>query len=273
MTARRGMSLLAGLIGLLAATSIVAGCGEDSADASKAGAMSASSPPDVRVFAAASLSDAFEEMAKSYAARIEYSFAGSQILRTQLEQGARADVFASADKQQMTLAQHAGVIEGDGVVFARNRLVIVLPKDNPKEIAAPADLAKPGVKIVLAAPDVPAGAYSRGAIERLGALIGPEYTKRVLSNVVSGEEDVRRVLTKVQLGEADAGIVYTSDVAAAPQGAVLALTLPDVAQPNIEYFVGAVKDGNVMAAKAFIDLLRGAAGREALEGHGLLPAP
>ncbi len=145
---------------------------------------------------------------------MQFNFAGSQQLALQIEQGAPADVFASADQRWMSYAAEKGLVEGESAVFARNRLVAIVPRTNPARIGGLPDLARRGTKIVLAAEAVPAGKYSRETLENLSAAPGfpPEYARRVLANVVSQEENVKAVVAKVQLGEADAGLVYRSDV-------------------------------------------------------------
>ena len=171
------------------------------------------------VFAAASLTDAFEEMKSTLEAAhpglaITYNFGGSQALVTQLNEGAAADVFASANNAQMQAAIDNGSISGEPVPFVRNHLAIVTPADNPAGIAAPADLGNADLRLILAQPEVPVGRYAREAICTMGqdsATFGDDFVARVAANIVSEEEDVRDVLAKVQLGEADAGIVYVSD--------------------------------------------------------------
>src|SRR5215210_4689816 len=189
-------------------------------------AMEASFPEeggDLTVFAAASLTDAFEQIETDLEAahpelQITYNFGGSQALVTQLAEGAEADVFASANNTQMTAATDNGSISGDSVTFVHNRLAIVTPADNPAGITSPADLGEEGRKIVLAQAEVPVGRYARESVCTMAqdpAGFGEDFVARVAGNVVSEEEDVRDVLAKVALGEADAGIVYVSDAAAA----------------------------------------------------------
>jgi len=170
------------------------------------------------VFAAASLTESFKEIGAAFEKEnpdvsVRFNFGGSQTLRAQLEQGAAADVFASADQRQMNLAITSGLIAKSGAkVFATNQLVVITPKDNPAKIETLADLARPNIKIALAAEAVPVGVYTREALSKMGTLFGVDYKERVLKNVVSNEENVKQVLAKVQLGEVDAGIVYRSDV-------------------------------------------------------------
>ncbi len=185
------------------------------------------------VFAAASLSDAFQEIGKNFESenpgvKVRFNFTGSQIARMQIEQGAAADIFASADPKNMDQLAADGLVSADKVQnFATNRLVVVLPQANPGDIHMLTDLAKPGLKIILADASVPAGNYSRQVLSRLSEnpAYGPEFIKKVMENVVSNETDIRQVVTKVELGEADAGIVYVSDAVATP--ALTTITIPE----------------------------------------------
>lgn len=183
---------------------------------------SAAEPLTLNVFAAASLTDAFTEIGSAFEAvhpglTINFNFAGSQALRTQIEEGAPADLFASANMTEMdNLISSRLVAAGLPQVFLTNRLVVILPADNPADIAALEDLARPGVKMVLAAGVVPVGKYARQALDLMNAAYGAGFEEKVLANVVSNEDNVKQVVAKVQLGEADAGIVYTSDAVAAP---------------------------------------------------------
>lgn len=175
--------------------------------------------PDGRliIYAAASLTDAFMKMGEDIMAAnpdvlVTFNFAGSQTLVTQIaEGGASADVLALASPEQMKTAAELGVSVDTPQIFTTNTLSIVVPADNPADIATPADLGNEGVRLVLANPDVPAGAYARQSLCKVGATLDAGYVDAVSANVVSEEDNVRSVLTKVQLGEADAGIVYQTD--------------------------------------------------------------
>jgi len=161
------------------------------------------------VFAAASLTGPFSDIGKRLEAtypglKIIYNFGGSPTLRMQLEQGARADVFAPADAVQMELAAGSGIVQGATPMFAKNRLVVIVPRDNPGHVTSFRDLARPGLRLDVAAPAVPVGNYSRQALRQASAAYGADFASRVLRNVVSEEENVRQVVAKVQLGEADA---------------------------------------------------------------------
>jgi len=233
------------------------------------------------VFAAASLTDAFNEIASVLTDRtpglsITFNFGGSQALVTQLEQGAAADVFASANLRQMEVAQSKGLIDGEPVIVVRNRLVIVAPASNPAGIASPADLARPGVKLVLAQPDVPVGEYARESLCRMAAdpaTYGPDFVSRVAANVVSEEDNVRAVLTKVQLGEADAGIVYASDVTPDTAADVQTIAIPDPVNVVASYPIAPVAGGNRALADAFISYVLSPEGQAILQRYGFEPTP
>jgi molybdate transport system substrate-binding protein len=232
------------------------------------------------VYAAASLTEAFGELGRQFERNhpglvVRFNFAGSQQLVSQLDAGATADVFASADQRWMSFAQEKGLVTGDTPVFARNRLVVIVPRTNPARIGKVEDLAGRGIKIVMAAEAVPAGKYSREAIHRLAGAPGypADYDRHVLANVVSQEENVKAVVAKVQLGEADAGLVYRSDVTPAVARYVRTLEIPDRYNVIAAYPITIVRSAaNPEAARQFIDLVLSAAGQQVLARHGLIPA-
>ena len=233
----------------------------------------------LQVFAAASLSEAFRELAHGLeAARpgltVRISLAGTQQLVAQLEQGAVADVLASADERWMSYAKAQGLVSGEPVTFARNRLVVIVPKSNPARIGKLQDLSRGGVKIVIASDAVPVGHYSRTVFRNLSRAEGfpSDFATRALRNVVSEEENVKSVVSKVQLGEADAALVYRSDVTPAVARYVRLFEIPDSANVIASYPIALLKDGPAHdAAKAFIDLVLSANGQRVLEQHGLMP--
>jgi molybdate transport system substrate-binding protein len=185
------------------------------------------------VFAAASLTGAFQEIGKEFEAAntgvtVNYDFAGSQVLRTQLEQGASADVFASADHKNMDQLVPENIVLGNAYQdFATNRLIVILPASNPANLQSLLDLARPNQKLVLADSSVPAGNYARQILSKISEdpTFGSDFSTRVLANVVSNETDVKQVVTKVELGEADAGIVYVTDAKAAPD--LITISIPE----------------------------------------------
>jgi molybdate transport system substrate-binding protein len=229
----------------------------------------------VSVFAASSLTDVFRQIGAEYTrthpgVAVEFNFQSSSALVAQLEQGAPGDVYASADAANMQRAVDRGLIEGAPVTFARNRPVIVVPADNRARISSVADLAQPGVKLVLAGPDVPIGAYARQVLDHLAAdpAYGPAYRNAVLDNLVSNEANVRAVLTKVELGEADAGIVYQTDAAVSGRK-VRTIALPEAANVVASYPIAAVHaSANRAAAEAFIAFVTGPKGQRLLAAAG-----
>lgn len=233
---------------------------------------------DLTVFAAASLTDAYETIKTDLEAShegliITYNFAGSQALVTQMTEGAEADVFASANDTQMEAAVEADLIAGDPVTFVRNRLAIVTPADNPAGIAAPEDLGKAGVRLVLAQAEVPVGRYARDSICLMGqetADFGDDFVERVAANLVSEEEDVRNVLAKVQLGEADAGIVYVSDAKVGGDDVNL-IEIPVGLNVIATYPIATVNGSDEARGDAFIAYLLSDEGQATLEEFGFEP--
>jgi molybdate transport system substrate-binding protein len=232
----------------------------------------------ITVFAAASLADAFTTMGQRFEAThpgiaVKFNFAGSQALATQMEQGASADVFASADQRWMQYADQHHLSGGPARVFARNRLVVITPKSNPGYVDRLPDLARPHLKLVLAAPQVPVGTYSREALRRLSAApgFGADFGGRVLANLVSEEENVKGVVAKVQLGEADAGIVYATDVTRAIRSQLRVLDIPDASNPIAEYPIAPTAPAHRDLAGAFIDFVLSPDGQAILAERGFLP--
>ena len=233
---------------------------------------------DLTVFAAASLSDAFEAIEQELEAAIPnlsitYNFGGSQALVTQLQEGAQADVFASANMTQMETAIEADLVVDAPAPFVHNRLAIVTPADNPADIGVPADLGKEGILLVLAQAEVPAGRYARESVCLMASdttTYGSDFVERVAANVVSEEEDVRDVLAKVALGEADAGIVYVSDAVAAGDQ-VQVFDIPDEVNVIATYPVAVLAQGDQALGSAFIAYLLSDEGQALLERFGFQP--
>jgi molybdate transport system substrate-binding protein len=228
------------------------------------------------IFAAASLTDAFTELGASFEqshgdVTLQFNFGGSQNLRTQIEQGARADVFACADPVEMGALASGGLVgKSASRVFLTNQMIVVMPAGNPAGITSLADLGAPGLKIVLAAEEVPAGRYARQAIENLGEVFGPTFPGRVLENVVSNEDNSRQVVAKVELGEADAGIVYVSDAVAAHT--LQTLRIPDAANVAAQYQIAALTDAaRPQLAEAFIAHVLSSEGQTVLRRWGFTP--
>lgn len=226
----------------------------------------------VTVFAAASLTDAFTEIADNFQAEnpdveVLFNFGGSSALATQLSEGAPADVFASANQRQMQVAIDAERIVEPTAIFARNRLVIVIPVDNPANIQTLNDLAKPGLLLVLAAPGVPVRDYTDAMLETMAAdpAYGEPFRDAVLENVVSEEDNVRQVAAKVALGEADAGIVYLSDITPDIHEAIIQLPIPDIFNTIATYPIGITTDSlDPELARAFVDYVLSDVGQAVL---------
>ena len=242
-----------------------------------AAAVAASPRGEVIVLAATSLTEAFTDMPRDMREthprlRIVYNFAGSQTLRTQLEQGAAADVFASANAEQMQRAIDSGLIGGAPQIFVQNALLIIVPRANPGQVVAFEDLAKQGLKLTLAGPQVPAGRYSREALQAAQADYGADFAARVLRNLVSEETNVKQVLVKVQLGEADAGIVYASDVSEKVLRDVSAIPIPDAYNRLASYPIAVAQTTrNPSGAAAFIRFVLSPAGQAILKAHRFIP--
>lgn len=245
----------------------------------------ASQPPQkledvtLTVFAAASLADAFTQMGKQFDAAnpgvtTEFNFAGSNQLATQINEGAPVDVFASANITQMDAVVESGRVAADApVLFVSNRLVVVIPADNPGEIQSLQDLAEPGKLIVLAAEEVPVGRYSLEFLDKASAdpAFNGSFRDDVLANVASYEENVRSVLNKVALGEADAGIVYTSDLFGVT--GVESLEIPDALNVLAEYPIASlVGSGNPDVAAAFVEYVLSTPGQAVMMYYGFSPS-
>jgi molybdate transport system substrate-binding protein len=238
----------------------LAACGDGTTSGGSSG-----SANEIKVFAAASLTAAFTEVGQQYTSanggtKVTFNFAGSQALATQIQQAAPADVFASADLTNMDKVKD---LVGTPQNFASNLLQIVVEKGNPKGVKTLDDLANPDLKVVLAAPDVPAGKYAAEALN----------TAKVTVKPVSEEDNVKAVVTKVSLGEADAGIVYVTDVTAGGDK-VQGVDIPKDQNVTATYPIASVKAGKAQdKAQAFMDLVLSDQGQQVLKQYGFLPPP
>nr|WP_305783696.1 molybdate ABC transporter substrate-binding protein [Actinoplanes lichenis] len=232
-----------------------AGCGDDDTSAAVTG--------QVSVFAAASLTESFTTIGKQFEAAhpgttVTFNFAGSSALATQINEGAPADVFASAAPKNMATVTDAGNASGAPVTFARNQLVIATGKGDPKTIAGLADLTKPGLKVALCAEAVPCGAAAKTALDAAGVKLTP----------VTLEQDVKAALSKVKLGEVDAALVYRTDAKAAAAD-VDAVEFPESAQAVNDYPIVVLKEAkNPAGAQAFVDYVGSADGEKVLTEAG-----
>ncbi|MFL5983001.1 MAG: molybdate ABC transporter substrate-binding protein [Gaiellaceae bacterium] len=225
---------------------------------------SVSGATQLNVFAAASLTNAFLKLGGAS----RYSFAGSDQLAVQIRQGAPADVFASASPKYTQLLYRDGLLSKP-VVFATNKLIVLVPRSNPAKIRSVYDLRRSGLKVVVGDSTVPIGIYTRQILDTLG------ITSDIAKNVVSQESDVKGIVSKVALGEADAGFVYRTD-ARAVAGHTRTIPLPAWAQPPIRYEIAVVKAStHATAARAFVRRVTSTRGRRLLAraGFGLTKKP
>jgi len=218
----------------------------------------------VTVLAAASLTDAFEQLGARFEERhdgttVELSFAASSTLVQQIQQGAPADVLASADTSTMQQVVESGDVAGRPAVFARNRLAIAVEEGNPEDIAGLDDLDRAGLVVVLCAAQVPCGSYADQALAEVG----------VTAKVASREENARATLSRVELGEADAAVVYATDVEAS--GRVEGVAIPDAENVIATYPIAALDESaNADAADGFVDFVRSRRGQSVLRRFGFL---
>ncbi|WP_029434186.1 molybdate ABC transporter substrate-binding protein [Blastococcus sp. URHD0036] len=254
------------------AVALLAGCGSDdggdtatssSGSATEDGGLSGT----LTVFAAASLTDVFTDLGDQLEADnpgldVQFNFAGSSALATQITQGAPADVFASANTSQMTVVTDAGLADGDPEVFASNVLEIAVPEGNPADVTGLADFGREELTLAVCAPEVPCGAAAEDVFAAAGITAVPD----------TQEEDVRAALTKVELGEVDAALVYATDVTAAGDS-VEGIEFPEADDAVNTYPVCVLTDApNAAAAQAFVDLVLSDEGQAALADAGFRTA-
>lgn len=245
----------------LTAALAIAGCDDGTDDAGTGGISG-----QVTVFAAASLTESFTTLGRQFedahpGVRVTFNFAGSSQLATQLTQGAPADVFASASPRNMATVTDAGAAAGAPTVFARNQLVIAVPKGNPDGVTGLADLTRPGAKVALCAEQVPCGAAATRALAEAGVRLTP----------VTLEQDVKGALSKVTLGEVDAALVYRTDVRSAA-AKVDGVEFPESARAVNDYPLVVLKEApNPTAARAFVAHVRSERGRAVLTDAGFQP--
>jgi molybdate transport system substrate-binding protein len=232
---------------------------------------SAGAQPEVIVLAAASLTEAFSVF-EPYAeqemgADVKISFGGSQALRTSIEQGNAADVFASANMEHIEALQKANLIS-DAFEFAHNKLALIVPRDNPAAINSLADLGTKKARLVIAVEDCPVGKYTRKLLAACDKdpSFGAGFSEKVLGKVVSQDADVKQVLSKVTLGAADAGVVYDSDLTKEVQGQVQQIPVPDSVQQLVTYGIGIPGTAkNPEGGRKFVELLLSEGGRRVVD--------
>lgn len=292
MRVKKWLIVVVALVGLLG----IAACGDDDTGTPSPTATISTVPSEtptrtpvnvpieyeVTVFAASSLTDALTQIADDFehlipGVGINLQFAGSQDLRAQIEQGADADVFISADRNQMELLAQTGLISGQRYIPARNTLVIIVPKANEANITSPQDLANPGVSIILGGENVPVGRYSRLFLEAASESsdFSADYGSDVLANLVSESANVREIAAAIALDEVDAGIVYASDVTPEIADDVTVIEIPEEVNQVAEYSMSMTISGvQTPYAQEFIDYVLSIDGGQAtlvsfgfLEGH------
>ena len=221
---------------------------------------------EITVFAASSLTESFDEIAKQFEKKypdvsVKFDYDASSNLATQINQGAPADVFASADRDNLQKTIDSGAVTPPPIVFAKNRLEIAVEKGNPKKIKGLADLQKAGLVVVLCADQVPCGKYAAESLGNAGVSVSP----------ASREENAKATLGKVSIGEADASIVYVTDVKAS-KGTTSGVKIADKVNVVATYPMGIVKDSqNATAAKAWVQFVRSKDGQKTLRKFGFLP--
>lgn len=270
---------------VLAAT-VSAGCGGagGSSDSGESGTSEdssgtgGSSGETLTISGAASLTDAFEELGETFAeqtgAEVQFNFGSSSELATQIVQGAPADVFASADQAQMENVAGEDLIEGEPEIFARNREVVIVPADNPGNIQEFADLAEPGLTLVLADEEVPAAEYAEEILANASEdpEYGDQFGQDVMDNIASREADVRASVNRVVIGDADGTFGYASDVTPDIREEVEVIEIPQNLQVVAEYPVAALAEAqNPELAQQWIELVTSEEGQQVLEDWGFEP--
>ncbi len=257
------------LLPVFLALLVLAGCGGTS------GADSAA-PQELTILAASSLTGAFSDLATAFEAQndgvtVLLNFASSAQLAAQLREGATADLFASANPAQMEAVVDAGLVTGGATdLFAANRLAIIVPAGNPARIAALEDLARPGVRLLVAAPGVPVRQYT----DEMLALLPFAQQTAITANIVSEESNVRQVAAKIALGEADAGIVYTTDLTPDIASEVAQVPIPDALNVVATYPIAPLNDAPHPAwARRFIEFTLSPEGQAILAGWGFAGPP
>jgi molybdate transport system substrate-binding protein len=230
------------------------------------------------IFAASSLIDAFGELGKTFekqneGVEVKQSFESSSTLFIQIQQGAPADVFASAAQEEMDTAMKDGLVAGKPEVFVKNREIIMVPNDNPANIQSFQDVANPGVRLVLAQRDVPAADYALQILDKANARYGDNFEKQVLSNVVSRESDVRASVNRVVVGDADATFGYASDYTIDIRDRVMVVPIPPDLNIIATYPIAALKGAkDPELAKKWVELVTSKEGQHVLQKWNFEPA-
>lgn len=269
------------MLAVIAGT-MLAGCGGSSSAASagtSSGGKGQAKSSTLTVLAASSLTDAFGQLSRTFekqnpGAKVRTSFGASSTLLTQIQQGAPADVFASADEAKMNAAQKGGLVSGKPEVFARNHEVVIVPKSNPANIKSFKDLAKPGTKLVLAEDGVPAAVYAKEILGNAAgdSRYGASFKKAVFSNIVSRESDVRASVNRVAVGDADATFCYASDVTPDIRDKVKVVKIPKNLNVIATYPIAVLKGSkHKELAQKWVRLVTSAYGQRVLKKWGFKP--
>ncbi len=277
---RSGLGGLVAVLALVLTACSSGGAASPSAAQATSGATvaaSASANVELTVFGAASLKGVLDKAEAAYetaypGTTVTVSADSSSTLRMQIEQGAPADVFLSADTSNPKKLVDAGLADGAAVTFAGNKLTVIVPTANPAGIKTPADLAKPGIKVIAAGCEVPITKYATRLVANLAKEPGysADFAAKYAANIASQEDNVKTVVAKIELDEGDAGIVYVTDAEASTK--VTPIDVPDTANVPATYAGVVVKASkNVAAAKAFLDWFAGPDGQAILGEFGFLP--
>ncbi len=279
--------LTGGAVALIALAATLAACGgssssetatapETAVSVAPAASSVAAAGGTLRVFAASSLKEVFPQLAEAFSAanegaKVEFSFAGSDELATQIQEGAKADVYAAASAKYPAALAADGEVD-EPVPFTTNTLILATPSGSTT-VTDLASLAQPGVKLVIGAAGVPVGDYTRKVLPALDASLGAGWSADVMQNVVSEEQNVKGIVAKLQSGDADAGFVYVTDARAAG-GALSQIAIPADASPTATYPIAVVsKSESQDLAQRWIDFVRSPDGQAILEAAGFGEAP
>ncbi len=267
------------LLLLLIVSLLLAACGSTSTSTGSATATPTPPPVTLNIFAAASLTKAFNMIEANFTkihpnVTFKADYDSSATLEQQIANGAPADIFASADTTNMQKATTAGLVTSSQI-FAHNRLVVILPASNPGHISTLKDLANPGVKIDVAAATVPVGKYALQVLANMAKSpdYGPTYSAAVLKNVVSQEANDAAIVQKVQTGEVDAGIVYVSDINSTDASQFISIAIPDNFNVIANYPIAVLKNSsNSSTAQAFVAYVLSSDGQTVLKQFNFIPA-
>jgi molybdate transport system substrate-binding protein len=276
MNLRVHLCLMAALMSAIMLVGLT-GCGQGSNNSGSGGGGN-NQGGTLTIFAASSLIDAFGELAKTFekqneGVEVKQSFESSSTLLTQIQQGAPADVFASAAQEEMDTAVKDGLVAEKPEVFVKNREIIMVPIDNPANIREFRDVANPGVRLVLAQKDVPAADYALQILDKANARYGDDFEKQVLSNVVSRESDVRASVNRVVVGDADATFGYKSDYTPDIRDRVKVVPIPPDLNIIATYPIAALEDAKDPGlAKKWVELVTSKEGQRVLKKWNFEPA-